>query len=84
MLPEHRRVMHEIRRTTERTLAQHREILRRERAAAAQPVRDHRRALEAARLQAREYKKEWAEAKRDGARLLRFLERFRIVKRPAA
>ncbi len=83
MLPEHRRMMHEIRRTTERTLTQHREILRRERAAAG-PVRDHRRALETARLQARAYKKEWAEAKRDGARLLQFLARFRGVKSSAA
>lgn len=84
MLPEHRRMMHEIRRTTERTLTQHRDILRRERTAATQPVREHRRALEAARLQARAYKKEWAEAKRDGARLLQFLERFRPAKPSAA
>jgi hypothetical protein len=86
MLPEHRRFLHEIRAASARQLGAHHEalrgecdlarrILRSERERAARAAAEHRRRLSAAKAEAQEFRIIWAQAKKDGRRLLEFIDR---------
>ncbi|HXF81721.1 MAG TPA: hypothetical protein VNN19_03085 [bacterium] len=86
MLSEHRRLLHEIRAASARQLDAHHEALRRhrdlarrilrsERERAARAAAEHRRRLSAAKAEAQEYRIIWAQAKKDGRRLLEFIDR---------
>lgn len=87
MLAEHRRALRTVRAAALRALDLHREILDRERQrlrrerqqlrqAATHAAQAHRRALEEAQTTAWEFRDIWAQAKRDGQRLLRFYDRY--------
>ncbi|MDQ7842374.1 MAG: hypothetical protein QN141_03740 [Armatimonadota bacterium] len=86
MLPEHRRALHEVKTTSMRALGSHREALRphrgvarrvllaeRERTRRAAEEYQHR--LNAAKAEAQEFRVLWAQAKKDGRRLLEFIDR---------
>ena len=86
MLPEHRRVLHEVRTTSVRALGAHHDALRRQRGIArrilhAERERTRRAAdeyqhrLSAAKAEAQEFRVIWARAKQDGRRLLAFIDR---------
>ena len=86
MLPEHRRLLHEIRTTSARALGAHHEAvqrhrgqarraLRREREQTAQAVSEYQRQLSVAKAEAQEFRVIWAQAKKDGRRLLEFIDR---------
>jgi len=93
MLPEHRRALHEVKTTSMRVLASHREavrrhrgvarrILRAERERTRRAVEEHQHRLNAAKADAQQFRVIWAQAKKDGRRLLEFIDRH--LKHPAA
>lgn len=86
MLPEHRRVLHEIQTTSARALGAHHDAVRRQRGLARQTLRrereqmrqaasEYRRELSAAKADAQEFRIIWEQAKKDGRRLLEFIDR---------
>jgi len=86
MLPEHRRVLHEVKTRSVRILRAHREALRPDRGFARRvlqaertntrrAVEEYQRRLSAAKAEAQEFHVIWAQAKKDGRRLLEFIDR---------
>lgn len=93
MLPEHRRLLHEIKASNVRELGAHHEAVRRHRGQARRALRaerermeraaaEYQRQLSAAKAEAQEFRIEWEQAKKDGRRLLEFIDRH--LRRPAA
>ena len=86
MLPEHRRLLYEIKTTSARALGAHhdavrrhrnlaRQALRRERDQMRQAASEYQRQLSAAKAEAQEFRIIWEQAKKDGRRLLEFVDR---------
>lgn len=86
MASEHREALQRVRIESADALQLHRRILGRqremarlalsaERSRAQRAKSQHQRDLESAKAQAQEYKVVWLQAKKDGARLLRFIDR---------
>lgn len=65
MLPEHRRILRDLKRSRARQVA-----------------KEHRTQLAAAKAEAKQFRGIWRQAKRDGRRLLGFVDRYRR-ERPA-
>lgn len=93
MLPEHRKLLHEIKTASARQLGAHHDAVRRQRGLARRALRaerernardlaEYRRRLSAAKTEAQEYRVIWEQAKKDGRRLLEFIDRR--LRRPAA
>lgn len=85
MTSEHRQALQRVRIESANALQLHRRILNRqreiarlalsaERSRAQQARSQYQRDLESARAQAQEYRIVWLQAKKDGARLLRFVD----------
>lgn len=88
MLPEHRRILHDIRTTSARALRAHQETVRRhrglarktlqlERARARQATGEYQTRLNAAKAEAQQFRVIWEQAKKDGRRLLELVDRYR-------
>lgn len=87
MLPEHRRILRDIRTASARALGDHQEAVRRhrgiarralqsERAQARQAAEEYQTRLNAAKAEARQFRVIWEQAKKDGRRLLEFVDRY--------
>lgn len=87
MLPEHRRILRDIRTASVRALGDHQEVLRRhrgiaratlsqERARLRQATQEYQNRLNAAKAEAQQFRVIWAAAKKDGRRLLEFVDRY--------
>jgi len=87
MLPEHRRILRDIRTTSARALGAHQEAVRRhrglarqallsERARTRQAAGEYRARLSAAKAEAQQFRVIWEQAKKDGRRLLEFIDRY--------
>jgi hypothetical protein len=86
MLPEHRKLLHEIKTASARQLGAHHDALRRQRGLARRTLRaererntrdatEYQRRLSAAKAEAQEFRVIWQQAKKDGRRLLEFVDR---------
>jgi hypothetical protein len=86
MLPEHRKLLHEIRTESARQLGAHCDAVRRQRGLARRALRaerernaraasEYQRRLSAAKAEAQEFRVIWEQAKKDGRRLLNFIDR---------
>lgn len=86
MLPEHRRILRDVRTASARALGDHQDAVRRqrgiarrtlrlERARLRQAAQEYRHCLSAAKAEAQQFRVIWEQARKDGRRLLEFVDR---------
>lgn len=87
MLPEHRRILRDVRTASARALGDHRDAVRRQRGIARRTLRlerarlrqaahEYRHRLNAAKAEAQQFRVIWEQARKDGRRLLEFVDRY--------